>query len=64
MDNEVHRSVRAEETLGGLRRDLYTLYECNRALIRATDWHKLLQSVCQILVEVGGLRMVWIGYRD
>jgi GAF domain-containing protein len=50
--------------LGGLRRDLYTLYECNRALIRASDWHKLLQSVCQILVEVGGLRMVWIGYRD
>ena len=47
-----------------MRRNLQTLYQCNRALIRATEEYELLQSVCQILVDVGGLRMVWIGYRQ
>ena len=53
-----------EETLAGMRRNLQTLYQCNRALIRSTEENALLQSVCQILVNVGGLRMVWIGYRQ
>ena len=53
-----------EETLAGMRRSLQMLYQCNRALIRATEEYELLQSVCQILVDVGGLRMVWIGYRQ
>ena len=47
-----------------MRRNLQTLYQCNRALIRATEEYELLRSVCQILVDVGGLRMVWIGYRQ
>jgi two-component system cell cycle sensor histidine kinase/response regulator CckA len=29
--------------------------------VRATNEHELLQSVCQILVEVGGIRMAWVG---
>ena len=53
-----------EEKLAGIRRNLQTLYQCNRALIRATEEYELLRSVCQILVDVGGLRMVWIGYRQ
>ena len=53
-----------EETLAGMRRNLQMLYQCNRALIRATEEYELLQSVCQILVDIGGLRMVWIGYRQ
>jgi transcriptional regulator with GAF, ATPase, and Fis domain len=39
-----------------------TLHQCNLALLRATDENGLLQSICRILVEVGGFRMVWIGY--
>src|SRR5258708_10891718 len=39
-----------------------TLHRCNLALLRATDENGLLQSICRILVEVGGFRMVWIGY--
>jgi transcriptional regulator with GAF, ATPase, and Fis domain len=41
---------------------LQTLLQCNRALLRATDENELLQSICGILVEVGGFRMVWVGY--
>jgi PAS domain S-box-containing protein len=39
-----------------------TLHQCNLALLRAADENGLLQSICRILVEVGGFRMVWVGY--
>lgn len=61
---DVDPPLTVEETLAGMRRSLQMLYQCNRALIRATEEYELLQSVCQILVDVGGLRMVWIGYRQ
>ena len=41
---------------------LETLHQCHRALLRATDENELLYSICRILVEVGGFRMVWVGY--
>jgi PAS domain S-box-containing protein len=55
---------RAEEKLARLNRTLQTLYQCNQALVRASEEYELLRSVCQILVEVGGLRMAWVGYRE
>jgi PAS domain S-box-containing protein len=55
---------RAEEKLALLNRTLQTLYQCNQALVRATEEYELLRSVCRILVEVGGLRMAWVGYRE
>src|ERR1700756_431903 len=54
----------AEENLARLNRTLRTLYECNQALVRATEENELLRSICRILVEVGGLRMAWVGYRE
>jgi PAS domain S-box-containing protein len=55
---------RAEEKLAKLNRTLRTLYQCNQALVRATEEYELLQSICRILVEDGGLRMAWVGYRE
>jgi PAS domain S-box-containing protein len=55
---------RAEEKLARLNRTLRTLYRCDQALVRATEEYELLRSVCRILVEVGGLRMAWVGYRE
>jgi len=55
---------RAEEKLARLNRTLQTLYQCNQALVRATEEYELLHSVCRILVDVGGLRMAWVGYRE
>jgi PAS domain S-box-containing protein len=54
----------AEERLARLNRTLRTLYECNQALVRATEENELLRSICRILVEIGGLRMAWVGYRE
>ena len=55
---------RAEEKLARLNRTLQTVNQCNHALVRATEEYELLRSVCRILVEVGGLRMAWVGYRE
>jgi PAS domain S-box-containing protein len=55
---------RAEEKLARLNRTLRTLYQCNQALVHATEEYELLRSVCRILVEVGRLRMAWVGYRE
>ena len=55
---------RCSEELQKVNRTLQTLNQCNRALIHATDEAELLQSVCQILVEVGGLRLAWVGSCD
>ena len=57
------KRVRAtEKELTRLNRILQTLYQCNHALIHATDEDELFQSVCEILVKVGGIRMAWIGH--
>ena len=58
---DITERKRAEEQLAQLNRTLQTLYQCNQALVRATEECELLQSVCRILVEVGGLRMAWVG---
>jgi two-component system, sensor histidine kinase and response regulator len=42
-------------------RALMTVRECGRAIIRATHEHPLWQSLCRVLVEVGGCHMAWVG---
>ena len=59
---KAEEAVRASEgELNRVNRTLQTLYQCNRALIHAPDEQELFQAVCQILVEVGGLRLAWVG---
>jgi transcriptional regulator with GAF, ATPase, and Fis domain len=53
-----------EEQLVELNRALQTLHQCNLALIHAKEEEELLRSICQILVEFGEFRMVWVGYRE
>ncbi|MBV8353350.1 MAG: GAF domain-containing protein, partial [Verrucomicrobia bacterium] len=61
---DITERKRAEAKLARLNRTLQTLNECNHALVHATAEDELLQSLCRILVEVGGLRMAWVGYRE
>jgi PAS domain S-box-containing protein len=51
----------AEEELSRLNRTLETLCQCNHALVHATDEQELFQSVCRILVDVGGMLLAWVG---
>jgi two-component system sensor kinase FixL len=59
---EAGENGRVEDATARLKRSLLTLSRCNRALWQARDEQELLQSICQILVETGGVRLAWIGY--
>ena len=45
-------------------RALRSLSACNEALVRATDEQSLLQQICDLVVDVGGFRMAWVGYAE
>ena len=40
------------------------LSECNEVLVRETDETRLLKAICQHIVEIGGYRMVWVGFAE
>jgi PAS domain-containing protein len=61
---DITERKQSEDNLARLNRTLQTLYQCNQALVHATDESELLQTVCRILVEVGRVRMAWVGYRE
>ena len=50
--------------LARINRVLRTLRAGHRTLLRAVDEVGLLQSMCRVLVDEGGYRIVWIGYAD
>jgi PAS domain S-box-containing protein len=45
-------------------RALRSLSVCNESLIRATDEPGLLKRICDLVVDVGGYRMAWVGYAE
>ncbi len=53
-ENELHRFSRA----------LVATNSCNEALIHSTDEMELVQKICNIVVDIGGYRMAWIGYAE
>ncbi|MGA2488204.1 MAG: PAS domain-containing protein [Roseiarcus sp.] len=61
---EIAERLRVEEQLRAANRTLRTVNRCNEALVRATQEIELTQAICRVLVEDGGMRMVWVGYRE
>jgi len=55
--HDVTERLRAE-------RALRSLYACNESLVRATDEPNLLNQICDLVVDVGGYRMAWVGYAE
>ena len=53
----------AENVLRKMNRILMLLSACDDALVRADNIQALLQEVCFLIVEIGGYRLAWIGYR-
>lgn len=47
-----------------VNRALKTLGAGNRALVRATDEHALLEQMCRVIVDIGGYRLAWVGYAE
>lgn len=53
---------REQEELHRVNRALRTLRECNQALVHITEEALLLREICEIIVEVGGYLMAWVGF--
>ena len=61
---DITEQKNAENELQRLNRALKATNSCNLALIHATDEMQLLQTICSIMVDIGGYRMAWIGYAE
>jgi PAS domain S-box-containing protein len=53
-----------EEDLRRANRSMKMLSACNHSLIHAENEATLLDSVCQIIVEEGGYKLAWVGFRE
>ncbi len=58
---DVTERNRSELESRRLNRALSTLSRCNRVLVHATDEAQLLNQICEVLVQVGGYRLAWVG---
>ncbi|MBH8553443.1 response regulator [Nostocaceae cyanobacterium CENA357] len=47
-----------------VNRTLQALSNCHQALFRARNEFDLLQQICQIIVEIGGYRLAWVGFAE
>ena len=54
----------AEAHLARLNRILRTLSAANEGLVRAETEPALLETICRAVVEQGGFRFAWVGYRE
>ena len=60
VDSAEHKQT--ENQLHNLNRALLAISSCNQAMLRANNELQLLNDICHIIVEIGGYRMVWVGY--
>ena len=62
MATNVTERLRAQRELARMARARHMLSSCNETLVRATSEMALLQSVCRIVVEIGGYELGWVGF--
>jgi putative methionine-R-sulfoxide reductase with GAF domain len=53
-----------ESALKHTERALTAISECNQALVRASSETALLHEICRVIVDHGGYRMAWVGFRE
>lgn len=61
---ELAERTRAEESMRILNRTYAVMSGVNKTILRVRDTQKLFDEACEIAVEMGGFRMVWIGLLD
>jgi signal transduction histidine kinase len=54
----------SEQSLRKLNTSLRMVSDCNDSLVHAVDESELLVHLCRIIVDVGGYRLAWVGYRE
>jgi|GEM_PF-1569495 len=61
---DITEQKQAEQQLQTLNIVLQTLSMCNSIVVRATDESSLIRDICHIIVEQGGYRMAWVGFKQ
>ncbi|RPI21904.1 MAG: PAS domain S-box protein [Acidobacteria bacterium] len=64
LQAEIGLRREAESQLQTTNRFLRMLSDCNEAIVRVDDEQELMKDVCNIIVNVGGYRMAWVGMRE
>ncbi len=62
--SDISEQKNTENELYRLNRILRATTICNQTLIHSTDERELVQKICNIVVDIGGYRMAWIGYAE
>ncbi|MES2879057.1 MAG: EAL domain-containing protein [Pseudomonadota bacterium] len=60
----ITRQKLAEAAQSRLNRALRLLSACNMALVHAEREQSLLEQICQLVVDLGGYQMAWVGYAE
>jgi PAS domain S-box-containing protein len=61
---ELEQHQLTQKQLQKTNRALRMISLCNDTLVHSKEEKTLLQTICQLIVEVGGYRFAWVGYRE
>lgn len=64
LEKEITERKLAEQKLRKANRSYATLNQVTQAIVKGRDKQKLFQEICNIAIEFGKFRMVWIGLLD
>ena len=61
---DISELKQTEALLSRTNRALMVLNRCNQSLVHITDEKQLLDSVCDIVINIGNYRMSWVGFTE
>ncbi|MDZ7959102.1 MAG: response regulator [Aulosira sp. DedQUE10] len=64
MTRDITKYKQVEIEIRRVNRTLQALTNCSQVLVRTKDELDLLQKICQMIVEVGGYRLAWVGLAE
>ncbi|MBD2298575.1 response regulator [Nostoc sp. FACHB-190] len=64
ITRDITHYKQVETEIRRINRTLQTLSSCNQIIVRTPNELELLQKICQIIVEVGGYRLAWVGFAE
>ncbi len=64
LEKEIAERRQAEEALRRTSRALRTISASSMTLVRAAEEEQFLADMCQAVVDQGGYRLAWIGYKE
>jgi PAS domain S-box-containing protein len=61
---DITERKKAETGLRRLNQELMAIKECNKAMVRADTEEELVTDVCNIVCDIAGYKMAWIGMAE